>query len=246
MVQKTRSIQKQQTVDLNADLGEGMQTDAELMALISSANISCGAHAGDSETIHEALLLTKKHRVAVGAHIGYADRNNFGRTEFELTDSFIESTIRSCELQLIGFIGFAKKRGIRVRYVKPHGALYNQAFREPKLGLSIAKLCRSFGLPILGLSGSYLQKKINASKEFIPEGFADRAYRSDGTLVPRSEPNAVLHDISRIVSQVVWLINKKKIRSICIHGDTPNAVKFSQAIREAILAEGLKIKRFTT
>lgn len=229
-------------IDLNADLGEGASSDAELMTLVTSANISCGAHAGDPVLIRATLELAKQHRVAVGAHPGYPDRENFGRRELSLTQSELGA---QCLYQIGGFLALARVASVVVKYLKPHGALYNQACRDPALAQVIVAMAMMNGLEVVGLPDSALEtaaRKINVP--FHREGFADRRYRPDGTLVPRSEADAFVHDPAEAVAQVEWLIREKQVRTICVHGDNPDAVRFSRAVRDSLLQRGIELKAF--
>lgn len=234
-------------IDLNADLGEGAGTDADLMPLITSANISCGAHAGDKDTIIRALELAREHSVRVGAHPGFADKEHFGRREFPNYDP--RSLVFDCRQQLMIVVAFGELQGLQVSYVKPHGALYHQTCRNRELALALLTAVRplgeSGGLPVVGLPGSVLAAVAGERNHpFIPEGFADRRYRPDGTLAPRTEPNAILHDPKEVVEQVEWLVREKGVRTICVHGDTPGAVEFVRAVRGALLDAGHELKAF--
>ncbi len=232
-------------IDLNADLGEGAGTDADLMPLVTSANISCGFHAGDADTIAAAIRLAAEHGVAVGAHPGYADREHFGRRELTLTP---EQVLLLTLHQLGGFRALADWFGVYVRYVKPHGALYNQACRDPGYAAGVVTATGEFydrPMPVVALPGSVLQSVAESQgRVFVPEGFADRRYRPDGSLVPRSEPDAVLHDPKDVLAQVEWLVREKGVRTICVHGDTPGAVEFVRAVRGALLDAGHELKTF--
>jgi 5-oxoprolinase (ATP-hydrolysing) subunit A len=231
-------------IDLNADLAEGMDSDLQLMPLISSANISCLAHAGDPKSVRLALIAAKQFRVAVGAHVGYFDRESFGRKEWKIDEDFLKETFASCLYQIGALIAFAKHFKKKVKYVKPHGALYNQANANPKLGEAIFAACFHYRIPMVGLAGSPLHKKYEDDTAFICEGFADRAYNSDGTLVPRDQPGAVLHDVPTILKQIEWLVNEKNVQTICIHGDTPDAVHLATATREALIDTGYQVQSF--
>lgn len=229
-------------IDLNADLGEGAGTDADLMPLITSANISCGFHAGDPDTIVAALELAKLHGVAVGAHPGYADREHFGRREMSLSGQALHHLLTR---QLHQFNLIAQEKGLVVRYVKPHGAMYNQAMRDADIAGGLLDATAKFTLPLVGLPGSVLERlAIERGCPFIPEGFADRRYRPDGSLVPRTEPDALIHDPKEAVEQVEWLIGQQKVRTICVHGDTPGAVEFVRAVRGFLLDRGHELKAF--
>lgn len=227
------------TIDLNADLGEGAGFDAELMTVITSANVCCGQHAGDIDTLSGTLTLAKTHRVTVGAHPGYADRENFGRKEFAVTPADV-STL--CLTQVQSLEVRARRAGVKVKYIKPHGALYHQICRDADLARGLLKVGL---LPVVGLPDSALAAVARAwDREFIPEGFADRRYRPDGTLVPRSEPDAFVDDPDEAVRQVEWLIRERGVRTVCVHGDNRDAVAFAAAVREALRAWGFTLQAF--
>lgn len=228
-------------IDLNADLGEGAGFDAELMPLITSANVCCGLHAGGPWEVMQTLLLAMKHGTVIGAHPGYADRENFGRRKLELKE---QEVLVLCTYQLGGLATMAGEVGLEVMYVKPHGALYNQACRERALADEVVSAAELWGLPVVGLPGSQLEAACHDHLPFIPEGFADRRYRPDGSLVPRSEPDAFVHDPDEAAKQAEWLIGEKGVRTICVHGDNPQAVAFTKAVREALLARGFTLKPF--
>ena len=233
-------------IDLNADLGEGAGTDAELMPLITSANVCCGMHAGDVDTVVDALELARQYSVSVGAHPGYADREQFGRRERQLDG---QQVTLLCLHQIGALRAVAAWSSVVVRYVKPHGALYNQACRDPDYAGGIVSAAgiadQSCDLPVVGLHGSQLQFVAERENHpFVPEGFADRRYRPDGSLVPRTEPDAMIHDPKEAVEQVEWLIGKQQVRTICVHGDTPGAVEFVTAVRGFLLDRGHELKAF--
>jgi 5-oxoprolinase (ATP-hydrolysing) subunit A len=229
-------------LDLNADLGEGAGFDEQLMPLITSANVCCGLHAGGPKVIAATLNLALKYGVAVGAHPGYPDRENFGRVELDLPSHEILSLVSS---QLETLAGMAREKGLSLRYVKPHGALYNQACRDRRVADAVVAAASASKLPIVGLPGSQLETATLNRLSFVPEGFADRRYRSDGSLVPRTEADAFICDPEEAVKQVEWLMNENGIRTICVHGDNPSAVAFAKAIREALLSRGVNLKAFT-
>jgi 5-oxoprolinase (ATP-hydrolysing) subunit A len=229
-------------LDLNADLAEGAGFDDQLMPLITSANVCCGEHAGGPEEIAATLELALKYGVSVGAHPGYSDRENFGRVELILSDQAIIDLVKR---QLETLDGQARKMGIEVRYVKPHGAFYNQACRDRRIADAIVAAVIVSQRPLVGLPGSQLEAACRNRLPFVPEGFADRRYRTDGSLVPRSEADAFIRDPEDSVKQAEWLMREKGIRTICVHGDNPSAVAFAKAIREALLARGVSLKPFT-
>jgi len=228
-------------IDLNADLGEGAGFDAELMPLITSANICCGLHAGGPGEIARTLALANKHGVAIGAHPGYADREYFGRRELMLDN---RELISLCVYQLGALQALAEALGMGVHYVKPHGALYNQACRDRETADLFVIAAAQFHLPVVGLPGSQLEAACVDRVSFVPEGFADRRYRPDGSLVPRSEPDALVDSPDEAVKQVEWLVRDKKVQTICVHGDNPDALAFTKAVRAALLAGGYELKYF--
>lgn len=230
-------------IDLNADLGEGAGFDAELMPLITSANVCCGAHAGSPAIIRETLLLAKQHGVVIGAHPGYSDREHFGRRELDLTPREITDL---CIDQIVALTAAAQLDGLTVRYLKPHGALYNQACRNEDTAIGVIDAAVAVSLPVIGLPGSWLEAEATDRVSFIAEGFADRRYRPDGSLVPRSEPDAFVHDPAEAVRQVEWLIAEKDVRTICVHGDNPDAVAFTRVVRASLLGRGFTLKPFVT
>jgi 5-oxoprolinase (ATP-hydrolysing) subunit A len=228
-------------IDLNADLGEGAGTDAELMPLITSANVCCGFHAGSAETVRETLELAAHHGVNVGAHPGYEDREQFGRVEQILTEKQIVTILAH---QVGAILGLSRITRSFVKYLKPHGALYNQACREFPYARGVVATAFLNGLSVMGLPGSQLEIAANnVGLPFIPEGFADRRYRPDGSLVPRGEPHALLTDPEESVQQIEWLIREKKVRTICIHGDNPEAVRVLRIIRQRLEQLGYRFRR---
>lgn len=229
-------------IDLNADLGEGAGNDEALMDLVTSANICCGLHAGNPEVSFTALELAGERGLAVGAHPGYEDRVHFGRQERAVTPSEVWAI---CTFQIGGLIGLAQAADVNITYVKPHGALYNQACRDPELAKAVIAACALYDLAIVGLPGSALESEAQDIIPFIAEGFVDRRYQADGTLVPRTEPNAFIHDPVESIRQVEWLITHKGVRTLCIHGDNADAVVFAQAVREALLERGYTLQAFT-
>src|SRR5262245_56986209 len=174
-------------IDLNCDLGEGAGTDLDVLPLITTANVACGFHAGDPATAFATVEAAKAHGVRVGAHPSFPDRTNFGRREMDRSDSDI---FRDCVYQIGALAGVARACGLSLSHVKPHGALYNMACRDVRVGRPVvAAACEVFGLPLFGLPGAVLESLCRDAHQFVPEGFADRRYRPDGSLVPRSEPD---------------------------------------------------------
>jgi 5-oxoprolinase (ATP-hydrolysing) subunit A len=240
-------------VDLNADLGEGSGHDAELFELISSANIATGFHAGDSDTMHAAISAAKKHEVAVGAHPSFFDRENFGRKELTIAN---EEVFEAVAYQLGIFQAIASALDVRPNHVKPHGALYNMAVRHSKLADAIARAIKSVD-PKLILFAPDKSKLAGAGEtrglQIAREIFADRNYLNDGWLVPRTRPDALLHDPKEAAERVLRMLREGKVRSvegqdvdvrgetICVHGDTPGAVEFARELRTQLEREGVRI-----
>jgi UPF0271 protein len=228
-------------IDLNCDLGEGCPADAELMPLITSANVACGFHAGDAATAHAALRAAAQHGVQVGAHPGFADREHFGRRELPRTP---EQIFEECVYQIGALAGLARAVGLELRYVKPHGALYNMACREDAYARPIVAAVELFGLQLMGLPGSRLEALSAGRCPFVAEGFADRRYQPDGSLVPRSRPDAFVEDPAEAVRQAEWLLREQGVRTLCVHGDNPRALAFVRELRAALQRQGIVITRF--
>jgi 5-oxoprolinase (ATP-hydrolysing) subunit A len=228
-------------LDLNCDLGEGCAFDAELMPLITSANVACGFHAGDASTARAALRLAARHGVQVGAHPGYADREHFGRRELDRTD---DQVFEECVYQIGALAGLALAEGVTLRYLKPHGALYNQACRDDTYARPVVAAAGLFGLAVMGLPGSRLEAASAGQCPFIAEGFADRRYRLDGSLVPRSEPDAFVTDADEAVRQVEWLLRSRGVRTLCVHGDNPHALDFVRQLRAALTKQSVNLRAF--
>jgi UPF0271 protein len=235
-------------IDLNCDLGEGCPFDAELMPLITSANVACGFHAGDPATARATLLLAARHGVQAGAHPSFNDRESFGRREL---DTPPEQVFAECVYQVGALAALARSAGTTLSHVKPHGALYNMACRDDALAQPVAEAAALFGLPVLGLPGSRLElwhglrPHQNAGRfGFVAEGFADRRYQPDGSLVPRTRPDAFVEDPAEAVRQAEWLVREKGVRTLCVHGDNPQAVAFVRALREALERQGIVVRAF--
>ena len=241
------------SVDLNADLGEGSGHDSELFELITSANIATGFHAGDSDTMHAAISGAMQHGVAVGAHPSFYDRENFGRKELKVPD---EEVFDAVAYQLGIFQAIASAVGVRPNHVKPHGALYNMAVRNGNLADAIARAIESVDpkLILFAPDNTELARAGEAhGLQVAPEIFADRNYLNDGWLVPRTRPDALLHDPKEAAQRVLRMLREGKVRSvegrdvdvrgetICVHGDTPGAVEFVRELRTQLESEGVKI-----
>ncbi len=227
-------------VDLNADLGEGCGSDALLLELVTSANIACGWHAGDEATMRETARLARAAGVAIGAHPSYPDRENFGRKSMSRSPEDVYSDV-AAQIRVLASI--VEEQGGRLRHVKPHGALYNQAARDDALARAIARAVRDFdpSLALVGLAGS---ASVRVARETglraVEEGFADRAYTDSRELVPRGEPGAMIDDEERSVRQVYDLI-ERGIETICLHGDAPEALAFARRIRASLQANNVAI-----
>ncbi|WP_091186641.1 5-oxoprolinase subunit PxpA [Paramicrobacterium humi] len=245
-------------MDLNCDLGEtvdGQPTadDAAMFPLITSANVACGFHAGDAATMQVSCERAVQHVVAVGAHVSYADRENFGRTDLEVDDGVLEAQIRE---QLEALAEAAEAAGTRVRYVKPHGALYNRIARDRDRADVVAAAVSGFdpALPLMGLPGSHVADAAAAAGlRFLREAFVDRNYLADGSLVPRSRPDALLAGGSvalravRIVTDgavtaVDGTLLRLEVDSLCVHGDSPGAVEMARAVRRELDAAGVSVE----
>ena len=240
-------------VDLNADLGEGAGHDAELFELISSANIACGFHAGDADTMHTAISAAKAHGVAVGAHPSLFDRENFGRKELKVTADEIFDAVA---FQLGVFQAIAEAAGMRPNHVKPHGALYNIAARDEKIAEAIARAIKSVDAKLI-LFAPYNSALAHAAEshglQIAREVFADRNYLSDGSLVPRNRADALLSDPAEAAKRVLRMLHEGTVRSvegddvdvrpetICVHGDTPGAVEFVRELRTQLEHQGVRI-----
>lgn len=227
-------------VDLNADLGEGIGDDAAMLALVSSASIACGGHAGDEATMREAVRHAVAHRVRIGAHPSYPDREHFGRRPLTLDPTTLRTLLTE---QVRSLAQIAHDGGAHVSYLKPHGALYNTAMTHDAVAtvvLDVAETALATPMPVMCLPGSRLRAlAIGRGIATITEGFADRAMRPDGTLVPRSQPGAVLHEPEQIAARVVELAGR--VESICLHGDTPGAVELARAARRALESAGVDV-----
>jgi len=241
-------------VDLNADLGEGSGHDNELFELISSASIATGFHAGDSDTMHAAVCAAKEHGVAVGAHPSFFDRENFGRKELKMPN---EEVFDAVAYQLGIFQAIASALDVRPNHVKPHGALYNMAVRDPELADAIARAIKSVDpkLILFAPDNSELARAGEAhGVQIAREIFADRNYLNDGWLVPRTRPDALLRDPEEAAQRVLRMLREGKVRSvegrdvdvrgetICVHGDTPGAVEFARELRMQLEREGVSIR----
>ena len=227
-------------MDLNSDLGEGfgawrLGDDEALLDVVTSANVACGFHAGDPSTMRRVCAAAAVRGVAIGAQVGYRDLAGFGRRRID----YDPDELRDDLLYQIGALdAFARLAGSRVGYVKPHGALYNTAVRDERQAGAVVAAVAGYdaSLPVLGLPGSALLRlAAEAGLRPVEEGFADRRYRPDGTLTPRTEPDALLTGTGEVVAQALRLATGTgRVASLCLHGDTPGAVSLARAVRAAL------------
>ncbi|MEN4905932.1 5-oxoprolinase subunit PxpA [Rahnella bonaserana] len=240
-------------VDLNADLGEGCANDEALLQLVSSANIACGFHAGDAQTMRQSVRWALKYGVAIGAHPGFPDRENFGRTAMRLPP---ETVYAQVVYQLGALAAITRVEGGEMVHVKPHGMLYNQAATDAILADAIARAVHTINpaLRLVGLAGSEL---IRAGERLglqtRQEVFADRRYQSDGTLVPRSQPDAMIESDELALDQTLAMVQQGKVLSreglwvpvsadtVCLHGDGEHALIFARRLREAFGEQNIQI-----
>jgi len=248
-------------IDLNSDLGEGfgvwaLGDDEALLDVVTSANVACGFHAGDPDILRRVCAIAAERGVAIGAHVGYRDLAGFGRRAMDVEPRRLTNDV----IYQIGALdGFARVAGTRVRYVKPHGALYNTAVHDQQQAAAIVEAIRLYdeSLPVMGLPGSaLLTMASSAGLRTIGEAFADRGYTPEGTLVPRSQPGAVLHDPKQVAERMARLVTTGTVpaadgtdvaisaESICVHGDSPGSVQMAIAVRQALAAAGVDLRPF--
>ncbi len=226
-------------IDLNADLAEGVTDDEGLLDVVSSANVACGFHAGDAATMRRACEGATRRGVRIGAQVSYQDREGFGRRDMDVPPDRLAADV----LYQIGALAAFGD----VVYVKPHGALYNRVVHDEQQAAAVVAAVRAWRvrLPLLGLPGArVLALAREAGLPTIEEGFADRAYTKDGRLVPRSQPGAVIHDPDEAARRAVELARSGKVRSLCVHGDTPGAVAMARRVRAELEAAGIRIAPF--
>jgi UPF0271 protein len=248
-------------VDLNADLGEGfgrwvLGDDEAMLGVVTSANVACGFHAGDPQILRRVCDQAAERGVSIGAQVGYRDLAGFGRRPIDMDPAEL---VNDVIYQIGALDGFARVAGTRVRYVKPHGALYNTAATSAETAAAVVEAVQLYdgSLPLLGLAGSELLRQAKeAGLAGVAEAFADRAYTANGLLVSRRQPGAVLEDPADIASRCVQLATQGTVRavdgstvavearSICVHGDTAGAVQIAQAVRRALQEAGLALRSF--
>jgi UPF0271 protein len=248
-------------IDLNSDLGESfgawrMGNDAAMLDIVSSANVACGFHAGDPAGILRTLKAAKARGVAVGAHVSYPDLQGFGRRNMDVAS---EDLIADVIYQLSALAGMAATVGTAVRYVKPHGALYNTIASDERQARDVITAIRKFNpeLALVALAGSPLVGWAqDDGLRVIAEAFADRAYTPQGTLVSRREQGAVLHDAAEVAQRMLRLVREGTVlaidgsvarveaQSICVHGDSEGALEMARAVRDALERDGIKVSAF--
>lgn len=248
-------------IDVNADLGEGfgpwrLGDDAALLTVVTSANVACGGHAGDPDTMFTTAELARAQGVVVGAQPGYTDRVGFGRRIIPMTPAEITRMVAA---QVGGLIGVAGLAGVSVRYVKAHGALANLAARDRSVADAIVEAVRSFDPPpaVLAISGTEIEHAARgAGLDTYAEIFADRGYRPDGQLVPREAPGALIDDPAQAVARLIEFLDTGRMptvdggsipleaHSVCVHGDTPGAVDLARAVRHQLTAHGVQVRPF--
>jgi 5-oxoprolinase (ATP-hydrolysing) subunit A len=248
-------------VDLNSDLGEGfgiwkLGDDEALLDIVTSANVACGFHAGDPNILRRVCDAAVSRGVSIGAQVSYRDLAGFGRRSIDVD----AATLTNDVIYQIGALdGFARVAGSRVRYVKPHGALYNRTVHDEQQAAAVVAALVAYDptLPLLGLPGSELLRHAEqAGLRTVTEAFADRGYTAQATLVPRSQPNALLHDAAEVAQRMVHMLITGRLqsvdgtevavsaRSICVHGDSPGAVAMAVAVRKAMAEAGVEIRPF--
>lgn len=250
------------TIDLNADLGEGFGTwqlgdDEAMLDIVTSANVACGFHAGDPALLLRTCRAAAQRGVAVGAQVSYRDLAGFGRRFIDVTPEDLTAEV---VYQIGALQAMARAAGTAVRYVKPHGALYNSIVTHESQAAAVAAAVAAVdpGLPVLGLAGSaFFAEADRLGLRTVPEAFADRAYQPDGTLVSRREPGAVLHDAAEIAERVALMVSTGQVRaidgtivsitveSVCVHGDSPGAVTIATAMRDRLTTAGVDLRSFS-
>ena len=225
-------------IDLNADLGEEITDDEALLAVVTSANVACGYHAGSREVMRVVCAEAARLGVVLGAQVSYDDRENFGRVDQEVPYAVLREQVAD---QVGELAGVAAAEGTSVQYVKPHGALYHRVLDDEEQARAV--LDGSGVLPVLGMPGELLRLATDAGRAVFREGFPDRGYAEDGRLLPRTEPGALVEDRDGVVAQALALA--ARVDSVCLHGDTPGAVAHAVAVRSSLEAAGFELRPFT-
>lgn len=225
-------------IDLNADLGEGVTDDEGLMAVVTSANLACGFHAGDATTMRRVCESAAERGVVVGAQVSYRDREHFGRRHMDVAAAVLSEWVAE---QVEALRHIAQSCGIEVAYLKPHGALYNRVVDDEEQATAV--LHGSGELPVLGLPGSTVLRLAEAAgRAGVPEGFPDRGYTSDGRLLPRDRPGALVEGARDIAANAVHMARTGEVHSLCVHGDSPGAVSAAVRVRDALTAAGYDVR----
>ncbi len=225
-------------IDLNADLGEGVTDDDGLLTVVTSANLACGFHAGDERTMRRVCEAAAELGVVVGAQVSYRDRANFGRQHMDVEGDVLTGWVSE---QVEVLRGIAAECGIEVAYLKPHGALYNRVVDDEDQAAAVLR--GSGQLPVLGLPGSAVLRLAEAAgRTGVREGFPDRGYTSEGTLVPRDQPGALVENAKDIATNAVDMAKAGEVQSLCVHGDSPGAVEAAVAVRDALVGAGYDVR----
>jgi 5-oxoprolinase (ATP-hydrolysing) subunit A len=248
-------------VDLNSDLGEGfgrwsLGDDDAMLELVTSANVACGFHAGDPSILRRVCDRAAERGVAIGAQVSYRDLAGFGRRSIDVPPEELANEVL---YQLGALDGFARVAGSRLSYVKPHGALYNAVVHHEQQAAAVVAAVRDYDarLPVLGLPGSALLRAAEAAGlRAVPEFFVDRGYTPEATLVPRSQPDALLHDPAAVTERVLRMVGEGTVttvdgsdvrveaESMCVHGDSPGAVEMARSVRDGLAAAGVDVRAF--
>ena len=239
-------------IDLNCDMGENIGNDEDILPYITSASIACGFHAGDEMSMQATIRLAKRHGVAVGAHPSWKDREGFGRQEMSVSPEDVEALVLH---QIDVLHAIAKAEGLELHHVKPHGALYNQAARDRALADAIARAVKRFrtDLVLVGLAGSLMiEAGASAGLKVASEGFPDRNYNADGTLVSRKQSNAILESPEEVATHALMLAKEGihiqgqhfRIDTLCLHGDHPRAADNARRVRNALERSGVSVAVF--
>lgn len=237
------------TIDLNADAGESygrweLGDDANLIPLLTSVNVACGFHAGDPSWIRRTVALAARHGVVVGAHVSYFDIRGFGRREVPAEPRELENDI----LYQIGALeAICRAEGTEVRYVKPHGALYHTMVRNETLSAAVIEAVAGWGRPVplmAPIEGDLAAATEARGIRVVNEGFAERGYLPNGRLVPRGQPGDIIHEPAGAAAQALALADGGAFQSLCIHGDSPNAVAVATAVRDALVGAGYELRPF--
>lgn len=228
-------------VDLNADLGEGFPEDEAILDVVSSASISCGAHAGTPDDRRRALRSAVARGVVVGAHPAFADPEHFGRRPLRVPP---DELLRSILDQVGSLRALAEPLGASIRFLKPHGTLYNLAQRDPEIGAVVVEAARALDLPLLGMPRTPLEARARAAGVvLVPEGFPDRGYDAEGRLLPRDRPGAVVDAPDLVVENALRLV-RDGVRTLCVHGDHPGAARAAAFLRLALEQRGIPVIPF--